>query len=86
MEMPEELEVDVPDSSKKVVSKQKAIAEKKLATKKMRLMELNMKYERNRRNGDQIAGSAQNFEKCLKFFAEKVTSEDMGDQEAREVD
>jgi hypothetical protein len=55
--MPEELEIDQPENSRKVVSKQKAIAEKKLATKKMRLMELNMKYERNLKNGDQIAGS-----------------------------
>ena len=62
------------------------MAERKLATKKMRLTELNLKYERNRKSGDQIAGSTQNFEKCLQFFAEKVTSEDMGDQEAREVD
>ena len=52
----------------------------------MRLTELNLKYERNRKSGDQVAGSTQNFSKCLQFFAEKVTSEDMGDQEAREVD
>jgi hypothetical protein len=52
----------------------------------MRLVELNKKYERNRANGDQIAGSRENFEKCLTFFAEKINSEDMGDKEAREVE
>lgn len=84
--MPEELEIDQPENSRKVATKQKAIAEKKLATKKMRLTELKMKYDRNLKNGEQIAGSKSDFEKCLKFFEEKVKSEDMGDQEAREVD
>ena len=45
-----------------------------------------MKYERNKKNGDAAAGSPADFQQCLDFFAQKVTSEDLGDVQAREVD
>ena len=48
--------------------------------------DLGKKLGRNRDQGNLAAGSATKFQECLDFFAQKVdTCEELGDQEAEEV-
>ena len=60
---------------------------KKLSEKKIRLQNLQAKFQKNLDSGNKHAGSMAKFEACLKFFAEKVDSSDeLSDIDAAEID